>query len=99
MQLPPEARIKFGIEPGSVYYYPDTALTSPEPHYFVVLNGSPRVDKLLYLVCASSPVQKSIERVRLRNLPSSTVVETGPHECPFLSRATVIDCNSLFERP
>ncbi len=99
MQFPPEARIKFGIAQSSVYYYPDDALTSAEPHYFVVLNASPRSDRLLYLFCASSQVQKCIDRATRRNLPPSTLVHTGPQECSFLTRDTVIDCNSLFERP
>ena len=98
MKIPAELRIKVDLRQGSIYYYSDDGLTSTEPHYFIVLNESPKADRVLFLVCATSQVERCRKRAEHLQRPTSTLVLTGASECSCFSRDTVFDCNSVFER-
>ena len=95
VMIPPEVQIRAAIKPGSVYYFPEASFTSPEPHYFIVLNHSPLVDTFLVLVCASSQIEK-VKRRRL-NCPTTTLVEMTPTDYASFTKPTIIDCNEVHE--
>lgn len=96
VQIPPAVQIKSAIKPGSVYYFPEASFSSPEPHYFVVLNHNPLTDTFLVLVCASSQVEK-VKRRRQRTCPADTLVELSPAEYSAFSKPCIIDCNVIHE--
>ena len=58
MEVPPEVQIKGTIQPGSVYYFIEETFSSPEPHYFIVVNIDPYSDTIIILVCASHSIDK-----------------------------------------
>lgn len=92
MDIPPEVVIKSSIRPGSVYYFPHEALTSLEPHFFVVINTNPITEQIILLVCSSS----KIENVKRRNRDSlpETLVEVGQAQYSDFSRDSIFDCNN-----
>lgn len=45
MDVPLEIRLS--LRPGTVYYMADRALTSVQPHYFIVVNADPLGDEVL----------------------------------------------------
>lgn len=93
--IPPAIQIKSAIKPGSVYYFPEASFSSPEPHYFVVLNHNPLTDTFLVLVCASSQIEK-VKR-RRRTCPANTLVELSPVEYAAFTMPCIIDCNDVHE--
>ncbi len=97
VDVPPEVAIKATIKPGSVYYFVEESFASTEPHYFIVLNKTPIIDKLILLVSASSKIE-NVERIR-RNFPSETLVIISPAQYTVFKYETIIDCNTIFEKP
>jgi len=95
INIPPDVQLKATVKPGSVYYFPDEALISPDPHYFIVINNDPVADEVLLLVCSSSQVQK-VKR-RTRHLPS-TAVEVSKTEYTGFMVDSIVDCNWVFAR-
>lgn len=93
--IPPAIQIKSTLKPGSVYYFPEISFSSPEPHYFIVLNHSPLSDSYLVLVCASSQIDK-VKR-RRQNCPASTLVEMTPADYACFTKPSIIDCNDVHE--
>jgi hypothetical protein len=75
IRIPPEARIRSTIRPGSVYYFVERTLHSAEPHYFIVVNDPLRSSEVVLLVAASSRI-KNVER-RRRRLPGTLVKITS----------------------
>ena len=97
VDVPPEVAIKATIKSGSVYYFTEESFPSTEPHYFIVLNIDPLKDRVVFLVCASSKIEK-VKRRRL-HCPSETLVIISPVQYAVFKYETVIDCNSVFEKP
>lgn len=95
ISIPPDAYIKGPLRPGSVFYFPDQELTSPEPHYFIVLNINPFTDDILLLVCSSS--QCDAVKWRRREFPE-TVVDISPADYTRFTKDSVVDCNHPFPR-
>ena len=95
MDLPPELYLNGTIEQGAVYYFPEEKLTSEEPHYFVVMNADPKQNVVLLMTCATSKVQKTINR---RNDELETIVVVASTECEFFKKMTAFDCNIIFEK-
>lgn len=91
--LPWELRLT--LRGGSVYYFADRVLLSPEPHYFIVINTRPLEQHLLALLVITSQVEK-VKR-RRRGLPD-TCVEIDPADYRELSVASIVDCNNVFRR-
>ena len=89
-----EALLKLTLRGGSVYYLQDRSLTSPEPHYFVVLNLDPNGDEFLVMVVVSSNI--SGVHARFRNLPASTLVEISPVDYSPFTKQSIVDCNHFF---
>ena len=63
MDLPSDIFIKASIRQGVVYYFKETSFNSDEPHYFVVLNRNAAQDSFIYLLNATSQVDKALVRV------------------------------------
>ena len=98
MEISARIRILAGIHTGSVYYFEEEQLSSPEPHYFVVLNKNPRTEEILILVCASSQVEKRRQMAQILGFSPETLVVISPSEYTLFTKETVIDCNRAFER-
>ena len=92
--LPWELRLT--LRPGTVYYFQHRGLTSPEPHYFIVVNSDPLADQVLLLAVSSSKVETV--RQRRRHLPPETLVEITPTEYGELKLPSIVDCNQIFRR-
>ena len=92
--MPPQwndALLRLTLRGGAVYYLKHRSMTSPEPHYFVVLNLDPIGDEFLVMLVASSKVENVIHRNR--NLPKETLVRIDPAEYSEFSKPSIIDCN------
>lgn len=91
--LPLELRL--GLRAGSVFYFEARELSSPESHFFVVINRDPLGQDLLLMAVFTS----QIDKVRLRNRTRpETVVAFGPADYAPLTRPTAVDANVLFRR-
>lgn len=99
MEIPPDVHIMATIQTGTVYYFASNQISSDEPHYCVVLNGSPNGDESIVLAVASSRVEKRRAYIAGRKLPQKTLVEVLPIESPIFSKHTVFDCNSVIQEP
>ncbi len=89
-----DALLRLTLRGGNVYYLQHRAMTSVEPHYFVVLNLDPLGDELLIMLVASSKIDKV--KWRNRNLPEVTLVEIEHSEYREFSVPSIIDCNRCF---
>jgi hypothetical protein len=98
MHIPAEIRVLGPIQRGSVFYFEEETLTTPDAHYFIVLNKNPRIEELLVFVCASSQVEKRTQRALKLGFPAETLVYVSPDEYVLFTKDTVIDCNSVFEK-
>jgi hypothetical protein len=98
MNISAQIRILAGIRTGSVYYFIEEKLSSEKPHYFIVLNRSPRIKNILVLVCASSQTKKRQEIAKKLGFSDDTLVLISPSEYSLFSKNTVVDCNSVFEK-
>jgi hypothetical protein len=89
-----DALMRLTLRGGSVYYLQHSALSSPEPHYFVVLNANPHGDSFLVLAIASTQIEKV--RRRSQHLPPETLVEVLPTEQSTFPDHSIVDCNHWF---
>jgi hypothetical protein len=88
--------LRLTLREGSVYYFAERHLTSPEPHYFIVVNSDPLAQHVLLL----SVVTSKVESVKLRRKHClETLVELGPDTFDVLTKASVVDCNDLKQVP
>ncbi len=92
-EVPWELRLT--LRPGSVYYFTERALTSAEPHFFIVVNRDPVGSEVLLLTVITSQVEK-VKRFR-RDLPG-TLVELDPGLYDELRKPSVVDGNSIFTK-
>jgi hypothetical protein len=99
MEIPAIAVIRSTIRTGTIYYFQEESFSSTEPHYFVVLNELPSQDKILILVCASSQIDKRKNAIKKLGLPTETLVEILPEQCPSFKKHSIFDCNSIIEKP
>ena len=92
-----DTTLRLTLREGSVYYFTDRSLTSPEPHFFIVVNADPLKQKVLLL----SVVTSQVEKVRLRRRAClETLVELSPHDLPgVLTKLSIVDCNDLKQVP
>ncbi len=96
VKIPPEVAIRAAIRPGSVYYFPHESFSSPEPHYFVVINIDPISDEVILLICASSKV--ATVRSLWQNCPGETFVEISPYQYSGFKLMSVLNCNHVIEQ-
>lgn len=89
-QVPFELRVS--LREGSVFYFKERRLSSPDPHFHIVVN-----DPLAQQVLLLTVVTSKIDKVRYRRRDSlNTLVELGPVDLPkILSRPSIVDCNRL----
>ena len=96
--VPLKIHILATVKAGSVYYFEEERLSSPEPHYFIVVNKNPKTDQVLLLVCASSQVEKRKDAIKKLNFAEETLALVSPKECPCFNKNTAIDCNTIWEK-
>lgn len=92
--VPPgiDAKLRLTLREGSVYYFTHRSLTSPEPHYFIVVNADPLKQEVLLLGVCTSKVAGV--RQRRRAFPE-TIVEISPQAFDVLRKLSIVDCNDL----
>lgn len=92
-----DTTLRLTLREGSIYYFADRSLTSPEPHYFIVVNADPLKQKVLLLSVVTSQVGK----VKLRHKSRmETLVELSPRDLPgVLTKLSIVDCNDLKQVP
>ena len=89
-----DLKLKLSLREGTVYYFAHHLLTSPEPHYFIVVNSDPLTQKVLLL----SVVTSQVEKVKLRRKAClETLVEMTPETFGVLTKPSIVDCNDLKE--
>lgn len=98
MDIPARIRILGAIQTGSVFYFEEEKIASPEPHYYVVLNKDPHTEEPLILVLASSQIEKREAAITRLGLPVETLVSVTPAEYTLFTKNTVIDCNTVFDK-
>ena len=87
-----DLKLRMFLREGSIYYFTERSLTSPEPHYFIVVNSDPLKQKVLLL----SVVTSQIESVKLRRKACpETIVELSPAMCDVFKKMSIVDCNDL----
>lgn len=91
-----DLKLRLSLREGSVYYFIHHSLTSPEPHYFIVVNADPLAQKVLLLAVVTS----QMEKVKLRRKAClETLVELTPAMFDVLTKPSIVDCNDLKEVP
>lgn len=89
-------KLRLSLREGTVYYFAHHTLSSPDPHYFIVVNSDPLGQKVLLL----SVVTSKVETVKLRRKAClETVVELMPADFEVLTKPSIVDCNDLKEIP
>lgn len=91
-----DLRLRLGLREGSVYYFTERRLTSPEPHYFVVVNSDALSQKLLLLAIMTTNIAEARRR---RAACLETLVEFRPDPSNVFTKRCVTDCNDLFDLP
>lgn len=87
--------LRLTLRQGTVYYMAQRSVTSPEPHYCIVLNRDPCSDNLIILSIVTSKVEKRKARARLMGESLETVVEIAPVEYAELKLPSAVDCNDV----
>lgn len=90
-----ESILRLVLRAGTIFYVQDRRLTSPEPHYFIVLNVTPLTDRHLILCVTSSQVEKVLRRCSSQ---PETAVLIHPADCPELARESIVNCNDVFTK-
>ena len=96
VDIPSKIQIRSTIKPGSVYYFPEETFSSPDAHYFIVLNTKPLTDTILILVWARSNISKV--RKRRHMCPEETLIKITPRQYSGFSKKSIIDCNRVIEK-
>jgi hypothetical protein len=97
MNFPPLLRVL--LRQGAVVYAQDRHLSSPLPHYLVVLSHTPFSAQELRLAVVTSKVDKVRRYAQARNCPPGTLVELDHQSYPPLRLPSIIDCNLAIRRP
>ena len=93
--IPNDAKVRGGIEQGSVYNFaPNKGVAN---HYHIVLNKNPKKDDEVYLVSFTSSKENTLRYIKNFNFDIKTLVEIENGECSFLSKPqeSCINCNFL----
>ena len=91
-----DLKLRLSLREGTVYYFAHHTLSSPEPHYFIVVNSDPLTQKVLLLAVVTSQIDKV--KLRHRACPE-TLVEMGPQDFSVLTKPSIVNCNDLKEIP
>lgn len=88
--------LRLTLREGSIYYFAERHLTSPKPHYFIVVNSDPLAQHVLVL----SVVTSHVEEVKLRRKACpETLVELAPDIFDLLKKPSIVDCSDLKQIP
>lgn len=91
-----DLKLRLTLREGSVYYFAERHITSPEPHYFIVVNSDPLAQQVLLL----SVVTSKVDDVKLRRKACpETLVEIAPDIFDVLKKLSIVDCNDLKQVP
>ncbi len=63
-----DLKLRLSLREGSVYYFTERTLTSPEPHYFIVVNAHPLTQQVLLLSVVTSKVEEVKHRIAARTV-------------------------------
>lgn len=74
-------------------------LSSPLPHYLIVLNVNADADEVVVLSVITSQIEKCRKRAALRGYVAGTLVECSPNDYFPLGKPSMIDCNSCLTAP
>jgi hypothetical protein len=85
-----------GLREGSIYYFVERRVTSPESHYFIVVNHDPLTQRVLLLAVLTSNIRDA-KRRRASSL--GTLVEFTPAASNVFTKECVADCNDLMDIP
>lgn len=88
--------LRLTLREGSIYYFAHRSLTSPEPHYFIVVNADPLGQHVLVLGVVTSQVANV--KLRRKACPE-TLVEISPQAFNVLWKHSIVDCNDLKQVP
>ena len=91
-----DLRLRLSLREGSVYYFVERRLTSPEPHYFIVVNHDPLGQRVLLLAVLTTNIRDANRR-RAKCL--ETLVEFVASKSNVFTKDCVADCNDLFDIP
>jgi hypothetical protein len=91
-----DTTLRLTLREGSVYYFVERHVTSPEPHYCIVVNSDPLSQKVLLLCVTTSQLAK-VKFFR-RDCPE-TLVELAPAIFDVLTKPSIVDCNDLKQVP
>lgn len=95
IEIPAEIRIKATIKPGAVYYFPEVSFSSPDPHYFIVLNNDPVSTNVVILVCSTSKIEKVEKRISHYGISKETIVKISKDAYACFTKDSVINCNDV----
>lgn len=84
---------ELNLQCGSVFYGPIASLTSPEPHFIILLNENPATDNKFALVVASSKI-KRVDFLR-KKFGYDTIAEIEIGTESFFKKPTYINCNDV----
>jgi hypothetical protein len=87
-----DLKLRLSLREGSIYYFEERSFTSPEPHFFIVINSDPLTQHVLVLCVVTSQV----DNVKLRRKACpETLVELSPQVFNVLRKSSIVDCNDL----
>lgn len=92
MEIPGDL-FELTLRQGSVFFMQHRDLTSPLPHFMIVINPDPYCSDYIVLGVITSKVEKCKKRAKMLKVKSETLVEIGPEDYPELSKQSIVDCN------
>ena len=79
---------------GSVYFIQHREVTSPKPHFLIVLNNDIENDEYIMFGVVTSKVKEAKARILSNHELPETLVEISPADYPELDMDSAVDCNS-----
>lgn len=90
-----EAMLSLTLRQGAVWYMQHSGLSSPEPHFLIVINADPLSTRVLLLSCVTSKIGNT--KLLCKHQPE-TLVEISPDEYGELSVLSAVNGNNVLER-
>ena len=82
-----------GVVRGTVYFTQHREVTSPAPHYLIVLNTDTDNAPYIAFGVVTSGIELAKKRVARIGQPPETLVFITPSDYPELDHDSVVDCN------
>lgn len=82
---------------GAVYLMRHRSVTSPKPHFVVVMNESPDSDVVILLTVVTSKIDNVKRRLQMTGAEHYTAVDLSTKSEPFLSVDSIVNCNDCKE--